>query len=152
MLSTKLHFTPSVGVAPGTTTMSLGHARGCPPDERWMYTSPPDVDTGFPSGMGPGVTADVGPAPAPGPIDISQTSSTAPMNPADAGYHASAFPPPQQPHGGHLVPAHRWNVYATESRLRGLGDMPRLGLVVFAGVATFLAVLGIGYVASRRHA
>jgi hypothetical protein len=50
-------FTPTVGVAPGTTTMSLGD---CPPDELWRYTVPPQVITGLPSGVvAPASAADV---------------------------------------------------------------------------------------------
>jgi len=49
-------FTPTVGVAPGTTTMNLGSQAltclngPCPPDPVRYYTSPPNVKTGWASG------------------------------------------------------------------------------------------------------
>jgi len=49
-----IQLNPSVGVAPGTTTIQLSD---CPPNEPWHYTVPPDVVTGFPSGMTPPATA-----------------------------------------------------------------------------------------------
>ena len=59
-----IQMTPTVGVAPGTTTMTLGDASSmranCPPDEPWQYVTPPDVVTGPPSGVAPG-----GPIPQP---------------------------------------------------------------------------------------
>lgn len=45
-----LQLNPTVGVAPGTTTMTLGDA-SCPPDEPWQYVNPPKVQEGPPSGM-----------------------------------------------------------------------------------------------------
>jgi len=46
-----IRFTPTVGVAPGTTTMQLGCPHCATPDEPWAYTQPPNVETGYPSGM-----------------------------------------------------------------------------------------------------
>lgn len=48
-----IQLNPTVGVAPGTTTMALSGLRDCPPDEMWRYSSPPDVQTGYPSGVKP---------------------------------------------------------------------------------------------------
>lgn len=54
-----IHFTESVGVAPGTTTMTLGKPVGgdlvclggaCPPDPVRYYTNPPNAKTGWSSG------------------------------------------------------------------------------------------------------
>jgi hypothetical protein len=104
-----IHFTPTVGVAPGTTTMQLG-AAPCPPDEPWMYTSPPQVSSEL-------------------------ATKTFEPAPPDLVRQSKAFDP-----------------YGTESRLQGLGQTtsPRWGLVAFAGLATFAAVLGIGYWRSRK--
>jgi hypothetical protein len=100
---------PTVGVAPGTTTMQLG-AAPCPPDEPWMYTSPPQVSSAL-------ATMTFGPPPPP---DV----------------RPQAFDP-----------------YGTESRLQGLGQSgtTRWGLIAFAGLATFAAVLGYGYYRTRKH-
>lgn len=48
-----IQFTPTVGVAPGTTTMQLGGAAcvGCPDDPRLTYWQPPKVATGLPPGV-----------------------------------------------------------------------------------------------------
>jgi hypothetical protein len=54
-----LTFTPTVGVAPGTTTMTLGEAKPaglvclggpCPPDPARYYSTPPTVKSGWGSG------------------------------------------------------------------------------------------------------
>lgn len=119
---------PTVGVAPGTTTMQLGIApmvlgpgpcgpngcpplgAPCPPDEPWMYTSPPVV---------------------------SSETATVTFGPP---------PPPDKKTGPTAL-----DPYGTESKLRGLGGTtPRWGLVMFAGLATFAAVLGVGYWRRRR--
>src|SRR5690242_3690821 len=135
MLMMDPYFTRSVGVAPGTTTMSIAGVGDCPPDERWMYTSPPIVDTS-PQGAGAGAGATPGAT-----IDIVQSSATAPIAPTDAVMQPGTFVP------GKLQ---RWNPYATESKLRGLGSFwgdaaPRWGVILFAGIMTFATVLGIGY-------
>ena len=52
---------PTVGVAPGTTTMTLGAP--CPPDEPWMYTSPPVVSSET-------ATVTFGPPPPPDPRPV----------------------------------------------------------------------------------
>jgi len=47
-----IQFTPTVGVAPGTTTMQLGAAcASCPPDPALTYWQPPKVATGLPPGV-----------------------------------------------------------------------------------------------------
>ncbi len=141
MLSMEPYFTPSVGVAPGTTTMALSglgcdHLGNCPPDERWMYTVPPVVDTspGNPAGG------------ASGPIEITQTSASAPL----AVTAPSMLPHTTLPPGTRHI--HHWNPYATESTLRGLRDIapPRWGVVLAAGLFVFAAILGVGYLRRKR--
>jgi hypothetical protein len=60
-----MQLNPTVGVAPGTTTMTLGdHATDysdCPPDEAWQYVNPPQVTTG----LAPGVSSNVTQGPTP---------------------------------------------------------------------------------------
>ena len=59
-----IQFTNNVGVAPGTTTMTLGTPRaegltclGCPPDPVRYYSRAPAVNAGWPSGVRPPPTA-----------------------------------------------------------------------------------------------
>ena len=46
-----LQLNPAVGVAPGTTTMTLGDPGDCPPDEPWQFVNPPVMAEGPPPGM-----------------------------------------------------------------------------------------------------
>lgn len=156
MLSISPYFTESVGVAPGTTTMSLGGlgCHGCPPDEPWMYTVPPVVDTA------PGNPVTAYGSDDNGTIQITQTSATAPMGPqmqpATQLPTGTIAPPSMQPgtdvHHRYARSAMPLNVYATESRLRGLRDTapPRWGVILASAVVVFAAVLGIGYWKSRH--
>jgi hypothetical protein len=54
-----MQLSSTVGVAPGTTTMTLGDSQMgpyCPPDEPWQYVTPPQVTEGNPPGVSPDVT------------------------------------------------------------------------------------------------
>ncbi len=120
-----MQLNPTVGVAPGTTTMTISDGSGglgdfCPPDEPWRYTLPPQVQTGLP----PGVLA-VGP------------DGKIPLPRYWVGEGASEL----------SGPVTYWNPYAVLPQLRGLGQAggPRWSLVLFTGLATFAVVFGVRY-------
>lgn len=118
-----IHLNPNVGVAPGTTTMQLGCHACTTPNEPWMYTQPPNVVTGYPSGM-------------------DAASWTAAMGQAKAASQAPTAPA-----------MYGMNPYASDSKLKGLGDdgQPiRWGLIIFSGAAVFAAVFGYKLIRHRR--
>ena len=130
-----IQLNPTVGVAPGTTTMTLGD---CPPDELNHYVVPPVVTTGYPSGVTPdGITA--------GTVYYPSPSGLAP-----GGVDSSLVMPSMGMNGTH------WNPYQDLPQLKGLGDdgsddgSTRWGLVLFAGLATFAAAFGLLYLRRKK--
>jgi hypothetical protein len=133
-----IQLNPTVGVAPGTTTLALGGLSDCPPDELWQYVTPPVVTTGYPSGVtSDGIAAGTVfyPSPSglpPGGVDPSLVMSSMGMN------------------------GTQWNPYQDLPQLRGLGDDSgddsslRWGLALFAGVATFAAAFGFLYLRRKK--
>ena len=119
-----IQLNPTVGVAPGTTTMTISDGSGglgdCPPDEPWRYTLPPQVQSGFP----PGIFAPPIPTPR-----------------YWVGEGASEL----------SGPVIYWNPYQSAAQLRGLGQAtPRWSLVMFTGLAAFAVVFGVRYFWPRK--
>jgi hypothetical protein len=120
----KVSFAKSVGVAPGTTTMTLGEGglrclqlgEGCPPDPVRYYTDPPQVQTSAPAAAKGGVMTIYDPYGT-----ESQLKSV-----ARAGLRGVQ-------HGLHGL----------QRGLRGLGEA-RPGVAVVAAALAFAGVLGYG--------
>jgi hypothetical protein len=128
-----LQLNPTVGVAPGTTTMTLGGLGDQPidysncPNEPWQFVNPPVMTEGPP----PGVSADTSPYPV--------TTYWDPMSNARSS--------------GNALGAHRWDPYTDQPSLKGLRS-PGLGqslsdtrwsFVIVAGIAAFAVTFGLLY-------
>jgi hypothetical protein len=133
----QLQLNPTVGVAPGTTTMTLGGLGDQPidysncPNEPWQFVNPPVMTEGPP----PGVSADTSPYPI--------TTFWDPMSNARSS--------------GNALGAHRWDPYNDWPSLKGLRGASsfdlsgaRWSLVIVAGLAAFAVTFGVLYLRRKK--
>jgi hypothetical protein len=130
-----LQLNPTVGVAPGTTTMTLGGLgdqstdySDCPQDEPWQYVNPPQIAEGPP----PGVSSDATPP-----------------------YPATSFWDPMTSAQGDMGLMGRWDPYTDWPSLKGpglgqtIGDT-RWSFVIVAGIAAFAVTFGLLYLRRKK--